>query len=64
MDTIDCPKCGPDTDAEEPCAECRRHIHESWHLVGWGFVRWEECHADCPGRIKEQQQKQEATDAT
>lgn len=45
----DCPKCGEDTDADAPCAECRREIHESWHKQGLWWIRLEECHPECPG---------------
>lgn len=44
--TDECPICKND---EEPCAKCRRQIHESWHAIGCWWIRPEECHPGCPG---------------
>ena len=44
--TDECPICKDD---EEPCAKCRRQIHESWHAIGCWWIRPEECHPGCPG---------------
>lgn len=43
----ECPIC---KDWEEPCKACRVKIHESWHEIGWWWIRTEECHVGCPGR--------------
>lgn len=53
MPTDDCPKCGDNTDATGPCADCRRKIHEGWHLQGMYWIRPEECHEQCPGYLKD-----------
>lgn len=37
---------------EEPCAACRREIHEGWHKAGLWWIRQEECHPGCPGLKK------------
>lgn len=34
---------------EGPCAACCRAIHESWHALGWWWIRPNECHPNCPG---------------
>jgi hypothetical protein len=53
MSTYDCPHCGEHTDATDACARCRREIHESWHKAGFGWVRREECHENCPGLTRQ-----------
>lgn len=42
-------ECEVCRDADEPCADCRRAIHESWHEAGMWWIRAEECHMGCPG---------------
>lgn len=37
------------SDMPEPCDDCAREIHESWHARGWFWVRSEMCHDKCPG---------------
>jgi len=32
---------------EEPCAICRREIHEAWHEQGFWWIRTEECTPNC-----------------
>lgn len=49
-----CPTCDG---WDHPCAGCRRTIHESWHKIGMGWVRSEECHPKCPGRLKEEAER-------
>ncbi|HEX7313318.1 MAG TPA: hypothetical protein VF297_05330 [Pyrinomonadaceae bacterium] len=46
----ECSECLCDETRVEPCAKCRRTIHESWHASGLWWIRREECHAECPGR--------------
>lgn len=45
----ECPKCA---ELEDACPECARKIHESWHEQGMWWIRAEECHETCPGRLK------------
>lgn len=42
-------ECEVCEDADEPCADCRCAIHESWHEAGMWWIRAEECHMGCPG---------------
>lgn len=47
----DCPECTKryDEGYEEPCKNCRKEIHESWHKMGMWWIRMEECSENCPG---------------
>lgn len=44
----ECAKCA---ELEDACPECARKIHESWHEQGMWWIRAEECHDNCPGRL-------------
>ena len=35
-------------DDEQPCAACRKAIHQSWHQQGLWWIRQEECDESCP----------------
>lgn len=35
--------------ATEPCARCKKEIHQSWHVAGLWWIRVEECDSICPG---------------
>lgn len=45
--TDECKKCS-EMDCE-PCDDCKRKIHESWHEVGMWWIRPEMCSRECPG---------------
>lgn len=44
-----CDTCQP---GKEPCAKCRKAIHQAWHKAGWWWVRQEECDETCPGKAR------------
>jgi hypothetical protein len=46
VDVEDCPGCEANGDA---CPEHAKEIHESWHLRGMFWVRFEQCSPSCPG---------------
>jgi len=41
-------ECNVCADWDEPCDSCARDIHQSWHALGWWWIRQEMCDSSCP----------------
>lgn len=51
-------------DCDEPCAKCRKEIHQGWHRNGMWWIRIEECDESCPGWADTLRRRVEAANPT
>jgi hypothetical protein len=50
MEEEECKECN---ELEDACPKHAKEIHESWHKVGFWWIREEMCHENCPGLREE-----------